>query len=318
MTSPGTMARRTGGPLPEGSSVVVIGAVNVDIEARALTDVTMGASNKASLIKQAGGVAGNVSRYLAEHLDTTLITAVGDDTQGQQLLAVFDSLGVTTLSETIVGATGHYLAVLDKQRNLLLGMADSSPTQSMSPVTILNHLQTVPASATMVVDANLPALTLQHLVGNLDFRPRASSGPLLAMAVSPEKVLRWRGLEDRVDLLIGNRAEFAALAAIDPGSTATEIAASVLATGFREVVMTDADRAITHGVDGNIIQIPTAVSNVDSAAGMVHSVNGAGDALAAGITRGLAQGLDTVRSIDLFGLPAAGQVISGRRRAPLL
>ncbi len=72
---------------PSEGPVLVIGSAGIDLVGRASRPLQPGTSNPGRLRLSHGGVARNVAENLARlGTEALLISAVGDDTQGTQLL----------------------------------------------------------------------------------------------------------------------------------------------------------------------------------------------------------------------------------------
>src|SRR5512139_2858831 len=81
-------------PFPE-SPALVIGAAGVDIVGRLRNELQLGSSNPSQIRSAFGGVARNVAENLARlGQPVQLITAVGQDAVGDQLLAQASQAGV--------------------------------------------------------------------------------------------------------------------------------------------------------------------------------------------------------------------------------
>ena len=99
--------------------VLVIGSTMLDAKGRPEAGLVTGTSNPGTIRYSRGGTARNVAENLAMlGADVQLITAVGDDATGAQLLTQTAAAGVNLeFSMIIDGAhTGAYIALLDDRR----------------------------------------------------------------------------------------------------------------------------------------------------------------------------------------------------------
>jgi pseudouridine kinase len=149
-------------PSSEGH-VLVIGAAGTDIIGRAAAPLHSGTSNPGEVRTCFGGVARNIAENLV-HLgtETVLITAVGDDDTGHQLLQHASSAGIETECSIVAEdkPTGAYLAVLDDQGALHFALDDMSVIEAITPAFLRKHTSLFKGAAAVVVDANLPSKSL--------------------------------------------------------------------------------------------------------------------------------------------------------------
>jgi len=145
--------------------VVVIGGANLDIRAisaEALIDRT---SNPGRVKIMPGGVARNIAEHLARlGIDTTLISAVGDDPAGHQILAQTVAAGVDISGVSNVSdPTGIYCAILDHDGNLSTAVNAMAIIEAITPEQALAHRGKLQAADFIIVDCNLAAATLKRL-----------------------------------------------------------------------------------------------------------------------------------------------------------
>ena len=152
---------------PSAGYVLVIGSAGLDIVGRANADLHIGTSNPSNLRMSFGGTARNVAENLARlGTDVALITAVGDDSQGKQLLAQTSETGVDVDHALVVPdqPTGTYLAILDNQGNLHLGMDDMRVIDSITSEYLRQRRELFKGAVFVFVDANLPPKTLKTAI----------------------------------------------------------------------------------------------------------------------------------------------------------
>ncbi len=152
--------------LSEGH-VLVIGSAGLDIVGRATTDLQRGTSNPSHMRMSLGGVARNVAENLARlGTEVVLITAVGDDPQGKRLLSQTAEAGVN-VDHVLVAPdqpTGTYLAILDNQGSLQLGLDDMRVIASIPPDYLRQRKELFKQATAVFLDANLPTKTLAAAV----------------------------------------------------------------------------------------------------------------------------------------------------------
>ncbi len=150
-------------PNPE-APVLVIGGAGVDIVGRLRSEPRMGTSNPGHVRTSFGGVARNVAHNLARlGQSVKLITVVGEDQTGQQLLDEVAVAGVDTSAvlRTAEFPTGTYLGVIDSQGNLQFAVDDMRVISALSSEHILGCVDLFKEASVLFLDANLPKKTLR-------------------------------------------------------------------------------------------------------------------------------------------------------------
>jgi pseudouridine kinase len=190
--------------------VLVIGSAGLDLVGRALGTLQLGTSNSGHLRVSPGGVARNVAENLARlGLGVNLITAVGDDEQGHQLLEQTRLAGVEVEHCIRVPdqSTGSYLAVLDAQGLLHLGMDDMRASNAITSQYLRDRKELFKKAAAVFVDANLSEKTLRTAI-SLAFR---AGVPIAADPTSVNLATRLLPFLDRLWLITPNQKEAEAL-----------------------------------------------------------------------------------------------------------
>ena len=259
--------------------VLCLGAANIDRKLHSLRPLQMGTSNPASMSESPGGVARNVAENLARlGCEVSLMTAVGNDAPGGDLLAQAAALGIQTrFSLRLDGrSTGSYTAVLDARGEMLLGMAAMDLCDAMTPEWWARCRGGLERCDLVVADLNLPLETLRDLLADC----RRASMRLLLVAVSVPKVAHLPSDLHGVSVLLMNRDELEALAGGSlPDLPAIDAACAALqARGAGDIVVTLGEQGVAYrGAAAGATQCLAAprVAVVD--------VTGAGDAFCAGL-----------------------------------
>jgi pseudouridine kinase len=290
-----TMARRIG-PF---RSVTVFGGANIDRVATAAGPTILGVSNPGRTRTFPGGVGLNVAAALAGlgH-PVRLVTRVGADRDGETIVATAAGSGVDTAGIAVSphAPTASYQAAIDDRGGLVIGIADMSICDEISAAEVAAAVAATPADDLWVVDANLSAETLDFLVGEAAARGR----PVVALAVSPAKAVRLVPLLDRLTLLFANRREAAAILGRkfdERHPPAAELAAALGGELVPHAV-------ISNGADPVAVASDGGVRSFAPLKARVKSVNGGGDALAAGTIHALADGRGLFEAV-MSGLAAA-------------
>jgi pseudouridine kinase len=263
-------------PNPEGP-ILVIGSSGIDIVGRSLEAVQSGVSNPGKLRISRGGVARNLAENLQRlGAQTILITATGDDFEGREILAQAAELGVDIEHALKVPGmqTGAYLAVLESDGTLELGIDDMQVTQALTP----DHLKTCEplfeTAAAVVVDANLPPKSL-----NAAMRMARLAGiPVAADPTSPSLATRFLPHLKALWLISPNQAEAATLcAATWPGEgppDALDSARHLVSLGVQIAIVSRAEFGVSYASGSGSGNVPALKTEV-------LDPTGAGDALLA-------------------------------------
>lgn len=273
---------------------VVIGGCNFDIKAKSAEANKLGTSNPGTVITSAGGVARNIAHNLARlGVKVSLISAVGHDAMGDSVLQTTARAGVDVSRVLqVAGSTGTYIAVLDRDGELLTAMNDMKAVEQLTPEIIRINADMLSAARLVVADCNLPLDSL-HAIAEI------ARGKLLIEPVSvPKSGKLFKLLEagpvayatpnfDQIEALAGTRE-------IEPAI------AFLHARGLRNAI-------IHAGPEGAFCSDGTEISHVEAKpAGPVVDVTGAGDGAVAGLVHGL------LRAMPLPQAVAEGQMLAGR------
>jgi len=300
-------------PKPETATknMLIIGGLLVDDIAISTENLRPGSSNPVTWLHRLGGVATNVARVAAQQLDVLLIANTGDDEHGK-LLA--DLLVKQSLSSSLVvwsqARSDRYTAVLNSDGELFIGLADARLVEQMRWRDIEQRLPAWRPEA-IVIDANLSQACLKEsltaLSSHYDTRV-----PIFALAVSPAKSIRWLTLASKIDLLLCNRREAAALSKLDWQSDINSLADGLMDSQFSSFVITDGGDPIL--VQNKQTRSFVPVPNIQ----IEKNVNGAGDAMAGATIVELIRGKSLPQAISTAGLNAAKAVLTGGAESPLI
>ena len=272
----------------------VLGAAALDHAAVTLAAPVLGASNPGTARTSPGGVGLNVARDLARLGHRVhFASCIGRDADGAVLIAAAEADGVdmTSVPMSIRSPTATYRAAFDDAGGLIIGIADMAILEEITPDAAERAVRST--EGTIVVDANLPAPTLAALARAAEERP------LAAIAVSPAKAMKLVPILGGIALLFATRREAAALLGRedDANVPTRDLAADLVLAGAGKAIVTDSGRPLAAAASGEVHLFPPFPAHV-------RSVNGAGDALAAGVLHGLAVGRPYFEAV-LDGLAAA-------------
>ncbi|HHH83252.1 MAG TPA: ribokinase [Chloroflexi bacterium] len=280
--------------------VLVIGSSGIDLVARPFDALQTGTSNPGQIRYSPGGVARNVAENLARlGAEVILLTAVGDDDQGRQLLEHAAHAGVD-IEHTIrvpEQPTGSYLAILDSQGALHTGIDDMRVIDAMPPEFLRERRELFRQASAVFVDANLPERTLRTAI-SLAFR---SKTPIAADPTSVKLAPRLCPYLERLWLITPNEPEAERLCAhpvphADPAS-AIAAARHLVTEGVNIAIITMAEFGVGYAAAEGSGHIPAMKTEV-------VDPTGAGDALTAAVIFALMNAIPLDEAVRL-GVAAA-------------
>lgn len=288
--------------------ILCIGSVLWDIIGRAPVHMRAGADVPGRITRVPGGVAMNIAMTLTRFgLRPAVLTAIGRDPQGAELIGAAEGLGVDCghayLSDDL--PTDRYMAI-EGANGLVAAIADAHSLEAAGDK-ILRPLADgrlgtaeAPWSGPVALDGNLTEGLLSDIAQSALF----AAADLRVAPASPGKAERLRPLlgHPRATLYV-NLAEAGVLCQQDFASAA-EAAEGLLSRGAARVLVTDGGRAAACGCagDGVLTASPPAV--------MVTRVTGAGDTFMAAHLVAERRGAPRAEALDR-ALTAAARYVSG-------
>ncbi len=278
-----------------GSHLLIIGGALLDAKGKPESGLEPGTSNPASIRFSRGGTARNVAENLARlGAEVMLVTAVGDDATGRQLLEQTAAAGVN-LAHSIVaedGDTGAYLALLDENGALSVALDDARVMQNITP-SYLNHRRRLFRDARMImIDSSLQQSSMATVV-----RLAKQYGiPLCADPTSARLAHKLRPYLQDLYLLVPSEVEEAELLNVDYSGydpdTSLALARRLVTMGVNKVAITLSDFGLDYATGDETGYIPPSYSkHVDS--------TGTGDAATAAIMFGMINDLPTSECMRL-------------------
>ncbi|VEU82495.1 carbohydrate kinase family protein [Acholeplasma hippikon] len=144
--------------------IVVIGGTNIDLLAHTFDQVVLEDSNPGYINKSFGGVARNIAENLARlGMDVTLLTALGKDAMSFVSLAKRINL---KLSYQQISQTPTYLAVHNKNGEMVVAVSAMEEFEKLNENFILKHSKLIEDADIVVLDANLSESALSFLFKN--------------------------------------------------------------------------------------------------------------------------------------------------------
>ncbi|MBC2835544.1 PfkB family carbohydrate kinase [Paragemmobacter straminiformis] len=262
-------------PLPARPDILCIGSVLWDIIGRSHLAMRQGSDVPGRITRLPGGVAMNIAMTLARFgLRPAVLTAIGRDDEGDELVAACGRLGVETgfayRSEDL--PTDRYMAV-EGANGLIAAVADAHSLEAAGDK-ILRPLAdgslgsgAAPWGGAIALDGNLTAALLAEIARS----PLFAAADLRVAPASPGKAERLLPLLGHAGAVLYVNLEEAGLLAKVEFPDAVAAAEGLLARGAGRVLVTDGGRTCAEGSRGLgvISGVPPKV--------MVARVTGAGD-----------------------------------------
>lgn len=255
--------------------ILCIGSVLWDVIGRSPAAMRLGSDVPGRITRLPGGVAMNIAMTLARFgLRPAVLTAIGRDAEGEELVAACDRLGLETgfsyRSEDL--PTDIYMAV-EGANGLIAAIADAHSLEAAGDKILrpladgrLGSLHT-PWNGPIALDGNLTEALLSEIAAS----PLFAAADLRVAPASPGKAERLRPLLAHPNATLYVNLEEANLLSKSPATTAAEAAGALLARGAAHVLVTDGGRSAAEGRAGAgvIAGSPPQV--------LVTRVTGAGD-----------------------------------------
>jgi len=283
-------------------SALIIGAANFDIKGRMVYPPVITSSNASAIKTSFGGVARNIAENLARlGTPVTLLTAVGDDYAGEDILNSADDVGIDVSRAMVIEneTTGTYLAALDSGGDLYLGLDDLRILRHITPDYLRLNRDAFRACDIVAFDLNLSQetiLTAIHLAHEYD-------KPVCVDPTSTVLAALLRPYLTMVNVVTPNIAEAEAIlrCTIQTPDQALKAARQLVAQGVEVAVITQAERGACYATEDESGQFPALRVNV-------LDTTGAGDALTAVVMFGVLNDLSIGDSLQL-GLRAAAMTL---------
>jgi pseudouridine kinase len=281
--------------------VVLIGSSCFDIKGTVPDAFHPGTSNPGRVRISLGGTARNIAENLARlDVPTRLLTAVGDDELGRQIVRRTRAAGVVLADDQLVISdrlsTGAYLALLEDDGQLIAGLDDTQVAHCITPRHVHGWRRYLREASLVVVDANLRPQTIGTVVRLCQ---RYGVGVCLD-PVSVSLSARIAPYLDGAVLTTPNMREAAALAGrpVATYEDALLAARRLQDQGVGTVVVTMA-RAGAVYVDAE------ASGRVPALDARVVDATGAGDAMTSGVIFGMLNGFPLDEAVGFGAAMAA-------------
>lgn len=288
--------------------ILCIGAVLWDIIGRCDDSMVLGNDRPGQITRLPGGVALNIAMTLTRFgLRPALLSVVGQDAEGQQLLVECTAMGLD-VAHMLVDATlptDRYMAI-EAQGALIAAIAHAHSLEKAGD-RILASLadgrlgsNDMPWEGPVALDGNLT----EALLTEIAFSPLFSRADLRIAPASPGKAQRLRPLLSHPHATLYVNTEEAGILTGTHPANAAAAAAALLTAGARRVLVTEgAQMAVDATPGATLSAIPPAVQ--------ARRITGAGDTFMAAHIAAEVSG--SKREIALGkAVQAAATYVSGR------
>ena len=197
--------------LRSGSYAVVVGGVNVDIGGKSFAPLVAADSNPGKVQISLGGVGRNIAHNMSlMGIDVRMLTAYGDDLNGERVAASCSELGIDMSSALRIpgGTTSTYLYLTDEQGEMALAVSDMEICNRITPEYLEANLPLLQNAQVVVADTNIPAESLAFLAENLQV-------PLFVDPVSTIKAKKLRPILHKIHTLKPNKLEAELLSGVE-------------------------------------------------------------------------------------------------------
>ncbi|GHG94705.1 PfkB family carbohydrate kinase [Pseudodonghicola xiamenensis] len=254
--------------------LLCIGSVLWDVIGRAPEPMHAGADVPGKITRLPGGVAMNIAMALARHgVRPTLLTAIGRDAEGEELITACAQLGMITdhIHRPADLPTDRYMAVEDSA-GLIAAIADAKTLETagariLDPVTDgpLGRPH-APFQGTIALDGNLTETLLAQIATSDAF----AAADLRVAPASPGKALRLKPFLAHPRATLYLNLEEAGLLCDNRFPHAEDAAQALISLGLSRVLVTDgANKAAEASAEGLRALAPPQVR--------IARVTGAGD-----------------------------------------
>lgn len=296
LTKKGCIAGK-GYVLRTGSYVVVVGGVNVDIGGHSFSPLVQSDSNPGRVSMSLGGVGRNIAHNISLlGVDVRLLTAYGDDLNGERVAASCSELGIDMSRALRVpgGTTSTYLYLTDDKGEMALAVSDMEICKQITPQYLAANLQVLQNAQVVVADCNIPEESLKYLADNLTV-------PLFVDPVSTVKAEKLRAILHKIHTLKPNRLEAALLSGVEikTKEDVARAADKLLEMGVHRLF-------ISLGADGVLAAMGQEKLWLPNFPGNMVNTTGCGDAFTAALVWAYMEGRD-LKQTTMAGL-AAGSI----------
>ena len=255
------------------SSICVIGGANIDIVGSSIDPLQNFDSNPGEISIACGGVGRNIAQIcalLGENIE--FVTCFSGDSYGQSMKEDCKRLGMdVSMSSTVEDLpSSMYIALLDNNRDMKLGMSDMRILRRMDAKMLQPILETLHEDDIIIIDSNLDMESIEYIA--IHAKARIAADP-----VSAHKASRLKSVLNHLDIFKPNQFEASELTGIwiKDEETARQNLDWFIEHGVKEVIISMADRGILLGTAEHKTWFTHRPINMENATGGGDSLLGA-------------------------------------------
>ena len=255
------------------SSICVIGGANIDIVGSSIDPLQNFDSNPGEISIAYGGVGRNIAQIcalLGENIK--FVTCFSGDSYGQSMKEDCKRLGMdVSMSSTVEDLpSSMYIALLDNNRDMKLGMSDMRILRRMDAKMLQPILETLHEDDIIIIDSNLDMESIEYIA--IHAKARIAADP-----VSAHKASRLKSVLNHLDIFKPNQFEASELTGIwiKDEETARQNLDWFIEHGVKEVIISMADRGILLGTAEHKTWFTHRPINMENATGGGDSLLGA-------------------------------------------
>ena len=255
------------------SSICVIGGANIDIVGSSIDPLQNFDSNPGEISIAYGGVGRNIAQIcalLGENIK--FVTCFSGDSYGQSMKEDCKRLGMdVSMSSTVENLpSSMYIALLDNNRDMKLGMSDMRILRRMDAKMLQPILETLHEDDIIIIDSNLDMESIEYIA--IHAKARIAADP-----VSAHKATRLKSVLNHLDIFKPNQFEASELTGIwiKDEETARQNLDWFIEHGVKEVIISMADRGILLGTAEHKTWLTHRPINMENATGGGDSLLGA-------------------------------------------
>jgi pseudouridine kinase len=240
-----------------------------------------------------------------------LLSAVGDDHTGRQLVAQTAEAGVDVSHIQVIPGerTGSYMVILDEEGSLSVALDDVSIMSHISSGYLHQNRRLFRDASMILFDGSLD----ESAVATVVRLANQYKVPLCADPSSSRLAYKLLGHLPYIHLLVPNEVEAAALSEIDfsgfDPDASLEVAMILMRSGVETVIVTLSDFGLVYSTSDETGYIPAQYSE------MVDST-GTGDAVTAAVMFGMVNDLPITEAIRLGAAAASLTLQTGDTVVP--
>lgn len=261
--------------LSNSNYVTVIGGSNIDIQGSTNSHLVMFDSNPGKVDISLGGVGRNIAENMCRlGLSTKLISAIGNDLYGNQILSQCKSLGID-IDDCYVSneiPTSIYVSILNDANDMQVAISHMDILEKIDVSYINSKHKFISDSLAIVIDTNLSKEVIDYITSVY------SHIPIFIDTVSTAKCMKIKDIIGKFNTIKLNKYEAEALSNIKINNVSDlELCSKkLLEQGVNKVF-------ITLGKDGVFCATKDTSMKIDGIKANTISATGAGDAFTASL-----------------------------------